>query len=94
MFIAMWITGCLPGGFVFSMSLVAPKFSKLNPLKGLAKMFGIQSLVELVKSILKISLLAICLYTFLTKLWMQLMFLQNLDVKVAIGQGIELCFYR
>ncbi|TMO01656.1 flagellar biosynthesis protein FlhB [Pseudoalteromonas sp. S558] len=92
MFIAMWITGCLPGGFVFSMSLVAPKFSKLNPLKGLAKMFGIQSLVELVKSILKISLLAICLYTFLTKLWMQLMFLQNLDVKVAIGQGIELLF--
>ena len=55
-------------------------------------MFGKQSLVELLKSILKITLLAICLYTFLTKLWMQLMVLQNLDIKVAIGQGIELLF--
>ncbi|MBH0020054.1 flagellar biosynthesis protein FlhB [Pseudoalteromonas sp. SWXJ133] len=92
LFLAMWITGILPGGFVFSMKSVSPKFSKLNPLKGLGKMFGTQSLVELVKSILKISLLAICLYVFLTKLWGQLMFLQSLDIKVAIGQGIELLF--
>ena len=91
-FCAMWITGCLPGGFVFSKKLVSLKMSKLNPLTGLGKMFGKQSLVELLKSILKITLLAICLYTFLTKLWMQLMVLQNLDIKVAIGQGIELLF--
>jgi len=91
-FCAMWITGCLPGGFIFSAKLVAPKFSKLNPLKGLGKMFGTQSLVELVKSMLKIILLSVCLYTFLTQLWGNLMSLQSLDIKVAIGQGIELLF--
>jgi flagellar biosynthetic protein FlhB len=91
-FVAMWITGILPGGFVFSMSLVAPKFSKLNPLKGLGKMFGKQTLIELLKSIVKITLLSICLYTFLTQLWGQLVALQSQDLHVAISHGIELLF--
>ncbi|WP_159817228.1 flagellar biosynthesis protein FlhB [Colwellia sp. 20A7] len=91
-FLAMWITGILPGGFVFSIGLVAPKFSKLNPIKGLGKMFGKQSLTELLKSIVKIALLSICLYTFLTQLWGQLVALQSQDLNVAISHGIELLF--
>lgn len=91
-FLAMCITGVLPGGFIFSAKLVAPKFSKLNPLTGIGRMFGKQSLIELVKSMLKISLLAICLYCFLTQLWDQLMSLQSQDLKVAVANGIELLF--
>ena len=36
---------------------VRPKFSKLNPLKGLKGMFGIKKLVDLAKNLIKISLL-------------------------------------
>ena len=39
-----------------------PKFSKLNPVSGVKKLFNIQSLVELLKSILKIALIMIILY--------------------------------
>lgn len=46
------------GGVSFSMKAAMPKPSKLNPLSGLKRMFGLQSLVELLKSILKVTLVA------------------------------------
>jgi len=46
------------GGFLFSFKAVAPKASKLNPLNGLKRMFGLKALVELGKAILKFSLVA------------------------------------
>jgi flagellar biosynthetic protein FlhB len=46
------------GGIRFSAEAAMPKFSKLNPLNGLKRMFGLQSWVELVKSILKVTLVA------------------------------------
>ena len=47
------------GGFVFSAKAAAPKLSKLNPLKGLARIFGLRALVELSKSLLKFSAVAV-----------------------------------
>ncbi len=46
------------GGISFSAEAARPKFSKMNPLSGFKRMFGMQSWVELVKSILKVSLVA------------------------------------
>ena len=37
---------------------MVPKFSKLNPLSGLKRIFGLQSLVELSKTLLKFFLVA------------------------------------
>ena len=42
-----------------------PKFSKLNPLNGFKKIFSVQSLVELVKSIAKILLIALVSYSYI-----------------------------
>lgn len=38
----------------FSSEAMLPKWSKLSPLNGIKRMFGVQSLVELVKSIAKV----------------------------------------
>ncbi|RKF19493.1 flagellar biosynthesis protein FlhB [Alginatibacterium sediminis] len=46
------------GGMNFSWKAAAPKPSKMSPLKGLKRMFGIQSLVELIKSIMKVFIIA------------------------------------
>ena len=46
------------GGFLFSTKALAPKASKLNPLNGLKRMFGTKALVELVKALLKFTLVA------------------------------------
>lgn len=43
----------LTGGFLFSPGAVAPKFSKLNPMSGLKRMFGTHAMVELGKALLK-----------------------------------------
>jgi flagellar biosynthetic protein FlhB len=46
------------GGVGFSAQAAAPKMSKINPMSGFKRMFGMQSWVELLKSILKVSLVA------------------------------------
>lgn len=45
------------GGIHFSTEGLMPKLSKINPATGLKRMFGKQSIIELVKSILKITLI-------------------------------------
>lgn len=46
------------GGINFSVEAAMPKMSKMNPLSGIKRMFGLQSWVELLKSILKVALVA------------------------------------
>jgi flagellar biosynthetic protein FlhB len=46
------------GGFLFSTKAIAPNPSKLNPLNGLKRMFGLKALVELGKAILKFTLVS------------------------------------
>ena len=41
-------------GSLFSLEVIQPNFSKINPLKGFTRLFSPQSLVELLKSLFKI----------------------------------------
>ncbi|MGN0326537.1 MAG: flagellar biosynthesis protein FlhB [Lachnospiraceae bacterium] len=51
-----------------------PKFSKLNPISGVKKLFSSQALVELIKSIVKIAFMVLIIYNELKDQW-QLIFL-------------------
>src|SRR5690554_4446605 len=44
------------GGLLFSGKAIAPKLNRMDPIKGLGRMFSIRSLVELVKAIAKVGL--------------------------------------
>lgn len=44
------------GGWLFSMEALAPKFSRMNPLSGLKRMFSMKSIVELLKALGKFSI--------------------------------------
>ena len=53
------------GGWVFSWEAIAPKLDKLNPIKGIPRLFAMRGLIELVKALLKfllIFLVAVILY--------------------------------
>ncbi|MEE2000053.1 flagellar biosynthesis protein FlhB [Alkalimonas sp. MEB108] len=52
--VAAFVGNCLLGGFNFSWEAAGPKASKMSPIKGFQRMFGMQALVELGKSILKV----------------------------------------
>jgi flagellar biosynthetic protein FlhB len=49
-------------GFILSWEPLIPKFSKLNPIKGLGKLFSKQSLMELFKSCAKLAIVGVIAY--------------------------------
>ena len=52
--LAMSIVGPIAlGGWLFSAKTMAPKFSRMNPLAGLKRMFSMKALIELLKALAK-----------------------------------------
>jgi len=51
------ISAFIVGGVGFSLKGFTPKFSKLDPIAGMKRIFGIRSLVEILKGILKLILI-------------------------------------
>ncbi|WP_278651939.1 flagellar biosynthesis protein FlhB [Pandoraea pnomenusa] len=50
------------GGWLFTTQSLAPNFGRLNPLKGLGRMFSTQGLIELVKAVAKTLLVGAVAY--------------------------------
>jgi len=57
--IASILSSLLQTGFLVSSEAIMPKLSKIDPLKGLKRMFSLQSLVELVKNVLKMCIIGL-----------------------------------
>lgn len=60
------------GGWLFSSSSLAPKIERLDPLRGLQRMFSLRALVELVKGVAKVALVGSVAVLLLWSLRMQL----------------------
>lgn len=73
-------------GFLFSAEALAPKFNKLNPLTGISKVFGSRrSAVELLKSMLKVVVLAVTAYMTLESVVPDAMLLMDSDPGAILG---------
>ncbi len=87
----------LSGGLVFSLGILAPKFSKLNPLSGFSRMFGVKALIELVKSILKFGLIGLILWISVSNNIEDLVTLNRLDLGTAVKHAgtmiLDACFW-
>ncbi len=78
------------GGLVFSAEAVSFKLEKLDPVKGFGRIFSPQSLVELVKALLKFGLtLSAAIFVFLM-FERELISLNMRDVEVGIGRAGEI----
>ncbi|WP_462380838.1 flagellar biosynthesis protein FlhB [Pseudomonas sp. Marseille-QA0892] len=84
--------GLVPGGWVFSAKNFAPKFSKLNPITGIGRIFGAQNWTELGKSLLKIAVLLTIAAWQLHYAAPRLMALQRTDIYTAISSAFSLTF--
>lgn len=51
--------------FIITMKNLAPKFNRMNPIEGIKKLFSGKSAVELIKNLLKITLLIVILILFM-----------------------------
>ncbi len=53
-FLSTFIAEALQTGFLFSFDPLTPRLERISPIEGFKKMFSLQGLVELVKSLIKI----------------------------------------
>lgn len=66
MALVAFIGNIVLGGITFSVKAFMPKTSKMNPMSGFKRMFGVQALVELTKGIAKFSVVAAMAYFLLS----------------------------
>ncbi|MDX1677857.1 flagellar biosynthesis protein FlhB [Arsukibacterium sp.] len=71
--VAAFVGNCLLGGFNFSWQAAGPKLSKMSPIQGFKRMFGLQALVELGKSFLKVAVVVTVAYLLLKVFFMDIM---------------------
>jgi flagellar biosynthetic protein FlhB len=78
------------GGFNISAEAMQPKLSKLDPIKGMKRVFSAKGLMELVKSMGKFFLISIATGLLLYVWADELLKLGDLDVDVALKQGMTM----
>lgn len=75
------------GGLSFSAEALAPKLDKLNPIKGMKRVFSIKGLVELLKALAKFLLIAGVTALLLRLSAKDLVSLSSLEVVQAMGEA-------
>ena len=79
----------LVGGIGFSIKGFFPKASKLNPIKGLGRKFGLKSLVELFKGLLKLAVIGSVVILVLYIFFEEIFTLNVIDLHLATGEGLN-----
>ncbi len=74
------------GGINFSVKSIHWKFEKIHPIKGLKKIFSIKGLVELIKAILKVTLLGFVSYFVLINYLPDLINLTTANIFSAVNR--------
>ncbi len=68
---------------------MAPKFNKLNPMQGFKRLFSVNALVELIKSIAKIGLIIYICYAYLKDRWALLLNLYDMSLMQGVALAAE-----
>jgi flagellar biosynthetic protein FlhB len=91
------LSNVLSGGFIFQPKLALPRFSKLSPMSGLARMFGTQALINLGKSLLKFILIGAILCVSVMNNLNDLTNISQMDLNAAIQVSgriiVDSCFW-
>lgn len=78
------------GGWLWSTKALMPKGSRMNPLEGLKRMFGVKGLVELAKSLAKVVLILALGIVLLRIMQQDMLELANQAVLPAIADALTL----
>ena len=91
--LAAFVGNTLLGGMSFSVQAMAPKASKLSPIAGFKRMFGIQALVELIKSLLKFFVVFFVAYLLLASLFDQILFLSIENIPLNFAHAVDMLLW-
>ena len=84
-FLIAFLCDLVQVGFKPTSKPLQPKLSKLNPISGMKKIFSARKLFELGKSILKLAVMAVVIYSFFTGRTESLFLLYDMPLSQAIG---------
>ncbi|MCR4997761.1 MAG: flagellar biosynthesis protein FlhB [Butyrivibrio sp.] len=84
-FLIAFLCDLVQVGFKPTTKPLQPKLSKLNPISGIKKIFSARKLFELGKSILKLAVMAVVIYSFFTGRTESLFLLYDMPLGQAIG---------
>ena len=91
--IAAFIGNTMLGGMNFSFEAMAPKASRLSPLAGFKRMFGVKAVVELVKSILKFFVVFIVAFLLLSSLFDEILTLSLESIPTNFEHAVTMLLW-
>lgn len=91
--LAAFIGNTILGGISFSWDAMMPKASKLSPMAGFKRMFGVQAAVELVKSILKFFVVFIVAYLLLNSLFEEILGLSRETIPTNFEHAVTMLMW-
>ncbi|MHA6164417.1 flagellar biosynthesis protein FlhB [Pseudomonas sichuanensis] len=89
LFVISFVAPIALGGFLFSGSLMQPKFSRLNPLSGIKRMFSMNSLTELLKALAKFIMILVVALVVLVSDREALLAIGKMPMELAIIQALQ-----
>lgn len=88
-FAASFLAPVIMGGLRFSGQALQPDFNRLDPMLGLARMYGREARVELVRSLLRVLLVGGAGYWVMRRAMVAMPVLQRMDVNRAVADGLQ-----
>ena len=92
MLVAAFIGNIMIGGMNFSTEAMMPKPDKLNPINGFKRIFSMNSIVELIKSIAKVACISSICYFLISGRINEILRLSYIDVFAAVRDAMNILF--
>lgn len=87
-FLASLATSYAQVGFLFTTKTLAFKFNRINPINGFKRLFSLRSVMELVKSILKIAIVSFIAYSYFSHEAVNMLKTMDMDI---ISIAVYIC---
>ncbi len=89
-FLVAFISDLMQVKWEFTAKPMKPKFSKMNPIQGFKRIFSMNSLFELVKSVFKVVFIVAVVYNIITEKISMLLLLYEVHFWTAVGEILNL----
>lgn len=86
--LTVYVLGYAQVGFLFTLEPLKPNFSRISPLSGLKRVFSSRSVVELLKAIIKITVVGYVAYSYINGQTQAIMSLMDTEI---LSIGVFLC---
>ncbi len=93
MFVAAFFGNIMLGGMNLSTEAITPKFDRMNPLNGIKRIFSLNSVIELIKSIAKVACIGSICYFLISGRINQILNLSYIDVFSAVRNAFTILFW-